>query len=221
MVGNGPSLKITPIDRIKDEYTFTMNSIGEAMDKHDWIPTFYIATSRQAAMDKYRHNVTKVVENGETIVLACSHNRQYIGDYPNVYYSECRHDAGLLAEAPDEFWSNEPDVWISKFGSSMLPAAQWAVWMGFNPLIFIGCDLGWVPVPEGEPDPNHYHENAFTDGITPEIAEGFNRAMLAAHELTKRWCDRLGVKCYNATIGGELEIYPRIDYFEKWPEATA
>ena len=33
--------------------------------------------------------------------------------------------------------------------------------------------------------------------------------MRAAHELAARAAQRLGVQIYNATIGGELDIYPR------------
>lgn len=38
--------------------------------------------------------------------------------------------------------------------------------------------------------------------------------MLAAHQLARASCEKLGVKIYNSTFGGELEVYKRVDYNE-------
>jgi hypothetical protein len=36
--------------------------------------------------------------------------------------------------------------------------------------------------------------------------------MLFGYEMVRRVCDALGVQVYNATVGGKLEVFPRVDY---------
>ena len=41
VVATGPSLQISDLDAIKDEYSFAMNSCILALNKTEWRPTFY------------------------------------------------------------------------------------------------------------------------------------------------------------------------------------
>ena len=41
IIGNGPSLKIADLEKIKNEYTFGANRIYELFDKTDWRPRYY------------------------------------------------------------------------------------------------------------------------------------------------------------------------------------
>ena len=34
------------------------------------------------------------------------------------------------------------------------------------------------------------------------------------HEIIKKECDRRGIKIFNATVGGKLETYPRVEIRE-------
>ena len=36
--------------------------------------------------------------------------------------------------------------------------------------------------------------------------------MLLHYEQSRRVCDSLGVQVLNATVGGKLEVFPRVDY---------
>ena len=36
--------------------------------------------------------------------------------------------------------------------------------------------------------------------------------MIEGYRLAKMVCDNLGVRVLNATVGGKLEVFPRIDY---------
>jgi hypothetical protein len=42
ILGNGPSLQQTPLERLDDEYTIAMNKISKIYNKADWRPTYYI-----------------------------------------------------------------------------------------------------------------------------------------------------------------------------------
>ena len=36
--------------------------------------------------------------------------------------------------------------------------------------------------------------------------------MIFHNEQARQVCEEMGVRVYNATVGGKLEVYPRVDY---------
>jgi hypothetical protein len=36
--------------------------------------------------------------------------------------------------------------------------------------------------------------------------------MIMHYEKAKEVCDALGIKVFNATVGGKLEVFPRVNY---------
>lgn len=57
-------------------------------------------------------------------------------------------------------------------------------------------------------DQNNYFSESYTDGeiITPEKNQGH----ILAHELARSVSNELGFDIYNATLGGHLEVHPRL-----------
>jgi hypothetical protein len=95
--------------------------------------------------------------------------------------------------------------------------------MGFDPIYLIGCDTSYT-VPESvqiesddprkltstEEDPNHFDPHYFGPGRkwqNPDV-----RFMVEDYEKARRSADRSGIGIYNATVGGQLEVFPRVDY---------
>lgn len=101
---------------------------------------------------------------------------------------------------------------ICKFGSGFSALLQMAMIEGHNPIYLVGTDLGFKPY-AGKADPNHFDAGYFADNTTTQAeAEGTNAALVHMHRLARRMADDLGVEIYNATKGGSLEEYPRVDY---------
>jgi len=118
-------------------------------------------------------------------------------------------------------WSQDIAETISKYGTTMLSVLQIAVYMGFDPIYLVGCDGEWEPHKYGEEDPNHFsseygkfHYFGKIKEFTPRQCDSAIIRIRKAHEIAKDMCDGLGVKIYNATIGGDLEVYPRVDLLE-------
>lgn len=42
--------------------------------------------------------------------------------------------------------------------------------------------------------------------------------MIRHYMYAKQVCDRLGVQIYNATVGGNLEVFPRVNYLDIFKE---
>ena len=91
------------------------------------------------------------------------------------------------------------------FGSSVNVAIQIAVERGFGPIYLVGCDLGYK---DGEP--SHYtpdYEKGYEKMLRP--ARYANMDTLMAHIIAKRSSP---VPIYNATKGGVLEVYERVNF---------
>jgi hypothetical protein len=96
-------------------------------------------------------------------------------------------------------------------------ALQLAYFMGFHEAILIGVDHHYVTqgaanqavISQGD-DPNHFAANYFGKGFkwqNPDLAgseRGFQRARTAYEAAGRRVVD--------ATIGGKLTIFPKVDY---------
>ncbi len=83
--------------------------------------------------------------------------------------------------------------------------------MGFKPPIQVNGSSNIIhgASQQIQKDPNHFAGNYGTPGCTPDV---LNTNMIAAHELAYKAAEKIGVKIYNATLGGELEVYPRVDF---------
>ena len=228
LIGNGPSLARTPLDQLQGEYTFAMNRIALLYDKINWRPSFFVCTTTNIEHPEWREDILRTISLGIPSFCWNSLN-EYIPPLSNVIYINCTHGNEVVSYAPDEWWSYDISQRVCKFGTSLLVALQIAVYMGFNPIYLLGCDLGFETNGNkltlnmlisnalrrlagqkriSAPDPNHFDPNYGTPGFTPET---LNINMLAAHNLALRVTERIDVKIFNATLGGELEIYPRVE----------
>ena len=224
MIGNGPSLKVTPLDKIQYEYSFAMNRISLIYDKVLWRPSFYICTTLNISRKEWRKDILESISLG----IPCfvwDKLEEFIKPYhfKNVHYIKCTHGDNITDQCPDDWWSHDISKRVCKFGTSMLPALQIASYMGFNPIYLVGCDLGFQT--EGSEANNnaplkhsHHQKNVDLNHFDPKYgtpgcpAKVLNINMKAAHELAFRTAARNGTKIFNATNGGQLNIYPRVDF---------
>jgi hypothetical protein len=59
-------------------------------------------------------------------------------------------------------------------------------------------------------DSEHFASN-YLESLKIHDGPRYNRELTKGHATIKRVCEHLGVDVYNATVGGELEVYPRVD----------
>jgi len=226
-IGNGPSLKDTPLYLLEDEYTFGLNRIADIYPSTSWRPSFYVNVTIMTTDAGWAKSSIEAIKNTPSFV--------WYGLLPSVL--DTIEDEVMISynvfpvevtkERPQDgfsldIWSHDIAERVSKYGSSMLAVLQIAVYMGFNPIYLLGCDLGWKPFDyEENKDPNHFSEDYWGRAypgtevvVTPRVALKYTTDALASHALAKEACDSIGVEIYNATVGGELEVYPRADLLE-------
>ena len=82
-------------------------------------------------------------------------------------------------------------------------AMQLAVYMGFKEIYLIGCDCDY----SGE---RRHFDDFKVENEHPIIDE--EGKMVMTYETVKRYADEHGIKIYNATRGGKLEVFERVDF---------
>ena len=196
LVGNGTSLLETPLKELHP--AFATNRIAQIFDSTDWRPDFFMAHAKSMEHEDVLADIKKVVELG--IPSFIWDERKGLLDYPNItwttYYAE-------------HFWEDDLSV-MSKWSNSGVNMIRMSMYLGFNEIILVGFDGIFRPYKKGEPDPNHFFGVAH-DGLMEKKAEIWNREFPKAHRLALDAAKRMGVTILDATIGGQLNIYPRLE----------
>lgn len=205
LVGNGASLKQTNLDVIAGQPSMAVNKIHKFYDKTKWRPTHYVKVDYSTFdKDDWKAEVLPHIQNGEQCLLwdafragADKNDGNYeyipdgIGDFPNVRYIErCKHHYQRTAA-----WHE-----MCTGLNSIVTMAIWAVELGYDELVLVGCD-GHFTNPKEDHFTDDYYETWDKD-----YAVRNNLNILMAHEMISRNCP---VPIYDATVNGYLEMYPK------------
>ncbi|MFW5748055.1 MAG: 6-hydroxymethylpterin diphosphokinase MptE-like protein [Chloroflexota bacterium] len=233
VMGNGPSLNKMDLSLFRDEYVWGSNRCDLLFDRVDWRPSFYVSVDATVVPD-IAPIITQLIHDlPQTRFFFPLHFRvdDVLRSADNVYWY---FERGDRKQVPDDAFTTDASEWVARPNTVTIAAMQLAAYLGFNPIYLIGCDTSYrVPdtvqvVKEAEgyttdymstedDDPNHFDPRYFGKGRKwrdPNV-EG----MIEHYTYAKAICDRMGVQVYNATVGGNLEVFPRVDYRSLFDEA--
>ena len=159
LIGNGPSIKKTPLEMLEDEYTLGMNKINILYEETNWRPSFYLFVQNKLTEER-RKNVHENIAN-DTICIISSDHRDIFEERDGVYYVNViklknegtdgykfikNHDKQELNECNisqlRQYWSDQVNKHLFSF-HSMYSAFQLSSYMGFDKIYLVGCDLGF------------------------------------------------------------------------------
>ena len=213
LIGNGPSLVQQDLTKLKSEVTFGVNAIYLNQEKMGFLPTHYIVED------------TFVAEDRADEIKALTGPTMWIGHY--LQYCLGDADANWTNTLVD--YRNYPDfphfsrdisraIWVG--GTVSYIGMQLAYYMGVDKLYLVGFDHSYTIPKEHDKtgnqiisttdDPNHFHPNYFGKGYRwhdPRV----DRMELAYKKASKEF-ELDGRAIYNATAGGKLEVFDRVDY---------
>jgi hypothetical protein len=213
VIGNGPSLKYADLDRLKGEVCIASNKIYLAFEETEWRPD-YVTVVDKVLWPKIREESLK------------RYSRIHL---PRKYYSDdsCKSKQLIFwrkrqmpRTKPDDSCCMCSDDAIFGFhgGSTVTyENVQLAMHLGLNPIYLIGCDhhyRGESNVVQGEPvvsnEVNHFHPEYRTAGelVNPATID----LMTNSYEHARFFAEKNGYKIYNATRGGQLEVFERKDF---------
>ena len=213
LVGNGPSLKVHDLDILykNKEITFAFNRIYNIFDKTSWRPTFYISQD-----EKMLAGCIDIVNNLDLkYKFIPIQLKWYYGlDIKDAIYFNMRNQPKKDSE---NVFSDEIEKEIYCASTGMYTAAQLAIYMGFTEIYFIGVDHHFQISQnnKGEIIVDNSVKDYFTDKYNEDkenlYIPNVEKSTLSYISI-KKHCQRHNVKIYNATRGGRLEIFPRIDF---------
>lgn len=216
VIGNGPSLKLADLEKMKDEVTLAANKVYLAFDKVSWRPTF-ITVADPLLWEKVQDEIWK---HHDTILVP-----SYLADIRGVQgKTQTFRFLGLAPDwaqkTPGSYFSS--DLGVGMFGGYTVTYEnlQLAAHLGLNPIYIIGCDHYYKGETRTMPETpivtkdasNHFLPGYRTPGevVNPApIAE-----MDESYRQARDYCSGKNIKIINATRGGHLEVFERADFDE-------
>ena len=207
--GNGPSLKAEDLTILHErgEYTFGMNRIFKIFPKTKWRPTFYICED----------NV--IMENIEDDVNAIECDYKFIPSmfkwYYNIHIDNAYYFNIHFIENNHGF-SYDAAKCLECVGTVTITCIQLAYYMGFSEVYLIGVDHNFSNMTDkdGKTVIDNTVKNYFCDDYDKDVEDKVIHNLYystLSYENAKKACDEVGMKVYNATRGGKLEVFPRAD----------
>lgn len=212
IVGNGASLKETPLELLEGEISWGMNRVHLLYPETPWRPTFYFMcdfNQQNTPLDYWKECITAHADIPKFLWDGFrSGDRMFpdlgegIGEVPNTtWIPRCQkhhYYNGDNYKKRAESW-HLPDICTAFSGLGAM--MQLAVLHGATELYLLGCDL--------YEDGGDYNGNFFTSEYTQDYrprAKQDNITMLQMHTVALRSSP---IPIYNCTVGGALNIYPR------------
>ena len=210
IVGNGPSLSAEDLSKIyaKNIPTFGFNRIYLMFDNTKWRPTYYMSQD-----EKMLGNCFDIVDklNLKYKFIPLFHNYYHNIKIKNAFYFNMKasqNDFPLFSEDISKFFGASTTVAYS--------AAQLAVYMGFKKIFLIGVDHSFSTYQndKGEIISDETVKDYFSDEYFKDKAQLYipnldasTRVFMAMRE----YCHKNNIEVYNATRGGRLDVFHRVD----------
>ena len=213
VIGNGPSLTTDDLDKLKNEYTFACNKIYRLFDKTTWRPTYYVLQDRAVMFDDYDMLVPTSKE-----CTACFLNGIRYWEHPKELRKADNVFFFYIHTVTDE--NGEPPVFAditkgTNNGSTItFGMLQFAIYMGFKEIYLLGVDNNFSHMVDRDGNvivqdiKDHFEggDHASLKNINIE-AWKLEQTYLSA----KKYADAHGIKICNATRGGKLEVFERVN----------
>lgn len=217
IIGNGPSLTTNDLNYLKNEITFAFNRIYYVFDRTEWRPTYYFSEDDKTIFkSKDEINNLRI----EKKFFPVNFPRDY-----NIHFEDSNYYIFKFGDRNIEPKFSVDIVRGIYWGNTVAyTAIQMAVYMGIKEIFLLGIDhnfskmmndKGEIVLDKSVKDYFTEEYNADKDDLYIPNVEVSTRAFAAA----KKYADKNNLKIYNATRGGKLEIFERVDFdnlfFEK------
>lgn len=210
IIGNGPSLRAEDLEKIHQNNipSFAFNRIYLMFDKTNWRPTYYVSQDEKTLLNcKQIVNDLKLDHKFFPLVLKYYHNV----DIKNAYYYGFKSSVKGIP-----VFSEDISKCIGNSTTVAYSAAQIAVYMGFKKIYLIGIDHNFslYKNEKGELVKDETVKDYFTDEYNKDKGDLYIPSLdssTRAFKVMRRFCDENNIKVYNATRGGKLEVFTRVN----------
>jgi hypothetical protein len=205
IIGNGPSLRQTDLSRLKGEVTFGMNRFYLAFPELGFPTTYYLSVNdlviEQCAADIQALPMPKFVS---------WRARRWLKPADNLYFLYTSYTGPHFGggDITRRLWEGATVTYM---------ALQVAFYLGFQQVILIGVDHNFAT--KGKPnttiisqgdDPNHFNPAYFGKGFRWQLPDLDTSER--AYWMARQAYESAGRQVLDATAGGMLQVFPKVDY---------
>lgn len=204
IIASGPSVREADIQKMRSEITIGVNQTIALNKKIGWKPTYY-CVSDPLALEWYWSDIMEAkLENVFWGIQLHKYEKKvnftpiYYDSYLKGYYLAKYH---WKVRKHMRFSADVYKTGVYAGGRSVSnDALQLAVYMGAKEIYLYGHDCDYSGKAHFDDD-----EEVIIDDT------GMEECLFAFYEVARKYCDEHGIKVYNATRGGKLEIFDRVD----------
>lgn len=225
IIGNGPSLCADDLEKIKGEYSFAANRIYKIYQQTGWRPTFYCVQDENVLVEMGREAFLQAANQSEATFVR-------MHSYPKI--QDICKKAHSLAFVPIWYFplntfkapfTKHADKYIFDGSTVTYMSMQLAAYMGFKDIYLLGVDhnFPYRTLKDGKVVINDLSLSShFYDGAENNIGKQAHKRRANDHEYVtnsyqsaenySRWDGSFRI--WNATRGGILEVFGRVDLDE-------
>ena len=208
IIGNGPSLKQTDLSKLRNEITFCMNRFYLAFPELGFMAT-YLCITNDLVVEQFVADINALPIPK---FIAWRSHRHFSSELPITQLPTFVY---TTYTGPRFTGDVRGRVWEGATVTNL--ALQLAFHMGIAKAILIGVDHNFASkgdanktvVSEGD-DQNHFMPNYFGKGIKWQLPDLDTSEI--GYTFAREAYRRAGREVVDATMGGKLRIFPKVDY---------
>lgn len=217
VIGNGPSLQAEDLDTLAKAgvFCFAANRIYKIYPRTVWRPSLYMALDTYVLWDDFE-NIRKTGKYPKIL----NYNSARLGRRPeeNIHYL-CVHEPFQIKNyyLSSDMLSEDPSRYSQKTATVTVNSIELAIYMGFKRVYLLGVDNNYAQKRQADgtittdPAASSYFpggEPSKTLGVSVQPVDYMNES----YKVAKKFADKHAVKILNATRGGKLEVFERVDF---------
>ena len=220
VIGNGPSLTADDLDRLctADIDCFASNRIYRIFPQTKWRPTYYLSMDiyvLAASFDEIR--------GSGSFPKFINYRKKNLGrvKQENIHYL-CEYSNFTII--PDQLSIKNLSSDLSKYAAQnvtiTVSAIELAIYMGYKTIYLLGVDNNYTHkrMPDGTIYVDPTVKSSYFSGGEPSKSAGVSvqpvELVNESYKIAKNFAEEHGVKIYNATRGGKLEVFERVNFDE-------
>lgn len=221
VVANGPSLTADDLSVLHRHNVFSFGSkrINKIYPETDWRPDIWAASDLNY-IEKYYGEISAMRE--VPLMLPCQAllNLNLPPIANAVYYPFLQ-----VGQRRDAWFNYDVTKGVHFWGTITVKLINFAVYMGFTKIYLLGADNNYPTIKNAggktvldETKKTHFSDDYNTpeerrklEEETEDLSEAF-RYITKGFQTAKYFCDQKEIEIYNATRGGALEVFPRVDF---------
>lgn len=206
IVATGPSLTVEDLEVLyaHNEFCISMNRIFNIFDGTEWRPDYYVIED------------AKMIEDLSEDIAKLDLKYKFVASVPESYWEIPGADSAIKYHmiVQDDILKEirfSPDVskYVYNGRTVTYVCLQLAAYLGFKEIYLLGVDFNYSDNISGQE--NHF-KGYEKDGKKVRLNPFRPEMSLSAYEKAKEYAETHHIKICNATRGGKLEVFERVNF---------